>query len=214
MALGGQHNLSSNDTAYQNGRRDKDNGAKWDHVITAVLLIWFFFGMAIIFADLWVPTIPYIQYGNEVVGDPVFFMLSLTMVLSILWNISFYLKRRQELRVARKLIRWVASQRNTTLRTDREMERIDRVLKGAIWALSNRENIKDVVDGLQEGTRDGEALPERWARPHYDMAIERLMDAAGRDMVLNWEERDRDLQESMKMLWATRAEYLKAMYIE
>lgn len=178
-------------------------------MITAVLLIWFFLGTAIIFADLWIPIIPYLKLGAEVVGDPVLFMLSLTMFLSILWNISFCLKKRKELRVARKLIKWVASQRNVVPRTDKERERVDRVLMGAIWALRNGEEVQGVIDGLQRGTRDGEALPEGWARSHYERAVKLLTDGAGRDQVLAWEVRERDLQEGEKMLWATRAENLR-----
>ena len=117
----------------------------------------------------------------EVVSDPVLLLLSLTMFLSILWNISFYLNRRKELRVARKIIRWVATQRNVVPRTDKERERIDRVLKAAIWALRNGEDVRGVIDALREGTRGGEAPPEGWARSHYETAIEHLKDAALRD---------------------------------
>ncbi len=170
--------------------------------------------MAIIFADLWIPIILYLQYGMEVVSDPILFRFSLAMFLSILRNITFYLKRRKELQVAKKLIRCVASQRNIVTRTDKERERIDRVLKTAIWALGKGENVRKVIDVLREGTRDGEDLNEGWARLHYETAIEYLADAAGRDSVLVGEAREQDLQEGVKMLWATRAEYLKAMYIE
>ena len=135
------------------------------------MLIWFFLGMAIIFVDLWIPIIPYLKHGTEVVGDPVLFMLSLVLFLSILWNISFYLQRRKELQVARELIRWVASQRNVVPCTDKERERVDRMLKAAIWALRSGEDVRDVIDRLQEGTRDGEALFEGWARSHYDRSL-------------------------------------------
>ncbi len=70
------------------GARKGENS--WDHVINAVLLIWFLIGMAIIFGDLWIPIIPYLKHGSNIVGDPVLFMLSLVLFLSILWNISFY----------------------------------------------------------------------------------------------------------------------------
>jgi len=83
------------------------------------------------------------------------------------------------------------------------------VLKVAIWAMRNGEEVRDVIDRLNEGTRGGEALPEGWARSHYESAIERLTDAAGRDQVHAWEERESDIQEGEKMLWATRAESLR-----
>ena len=184
----------------------------WEHAkeqaITAALLIMFFFCMAIIFADLWVPIIPYLQRGMEVVGDPVLFMLSIMLYLSILWNITFYLKRRKELQVARKLIRWVASQRNVVPRTDKERKRVDWVLKTAIWELRNGDDVQAIIDGLIDGTRGGGALPDGWARSHYETAIERLEDAAGRDWVFAWEERELELQKGEMMLWATRAESL------
>ena len=173
------------------------------------MFILFFLGLAIIFSPLWLPIIPYIQHGLEVVSDPVLLMLSLTMFLSILWNIAFYIKRRKELRVARKIIRWIATQRNVVPRTDKERERIDRVLKAAIWALRKGDNVQEVIDVLNEGTRGGEVLPEGWARSHYETAIDRLTDAAVRDQVLAWEERERDLEIGEKMLWATRAENLR-----
>ncbi len=198
---------SSDSTAHQLGRQDRDSGLTWDHVITAVLLIWFFLGIAVIFADLWIPIIPYLKYSAEVVGDPVLFMLSLVMFLSILWNISFYINRRKELLVARKLIRWVASQKSVMPRTDKE--RIDQVLKTAIWALRCGESVRDIIDGLQEGTRDGEALPEGWARSHFNLAVTRLEEATRRDWVFDAEQRIIDLAEGEKALWMARAEALK-----
>ena len=212
MEKDGHSNQSSPCSLNQVGRRDRDRDVLLElakeHVITAALLIWFFLGMAIIFADLWIPIIPYIHYTMEVVGDPVLFMLSLTMFFSILWNISFYLKRRNELKVARKLIRWVANQRSVVPRKERERERIDRVLKTSIWSLRNGEDVQAIIDALIGGTRDGEALPEGWARSHYEVAIEYLTDAAGRNQMLAWEERERDIQVGEKMLLATRAESL------
>lgn len=208
MVHGGPHERSSESTTHQLRRQDRHSGLTWDHVITAVLLIWFFLGTAIIFADLWIPIIPYLKHGAQVVGDPVLFMLSLVLFLSILWNISFYLNRRKELRVARKIIKWISNQRSVVPRTDKERVRVDRVLKGAIWALRNGEDVREVIDGLQDGTRGGEALPEGWARSHYETAIERLEDAAGRDRVFALEERELELQKGEMMLWATRAESL------
>lgn len=210
---GSQQERSSDGTNNQLRRRDRDSGVTWDHVITAVLLIWFFFGMAIIFADLWIPIIPYLKHGAEVVGDPVLFMLSLVLFLSILWNVTFYLKRRKELWVARKLIMWIASQRNVVSRTDKERERIDRVLKAAIWAIRNSRQVREIIDQLNKGTRRGEVIPEGWARSHYDKAIDCLTDAIGRDKVSAWEERKRDIEEGEKWLWATRAENLRARAI-
>ena len=173
------------------------------------MLILFFLGLAIIFADLWIPIIPYLRYGMEVVGDPLLFILSVVMFLTILWNVSFYIEKRKELRVARKIIRWVATQRNVVPRTDKERERIDQVMKVAIWTLRNGEDVRDIIKVLNEGTRDGEALPEGWARSHFETAIGCLQDASGMDLVLAGEEKERDLQEAEKMLWATRAESVR-----
>ncbi len=163
----------------------------WEHAkeqaITAALLIMFFFCMAIIFADLWVPIIPYLHQVMVVVGYPVHFMLSIAMFLSILWNISFYLKRRKELWVARKLIRWVASQRNVVPITEKERERIDRVMKTAIWALRDGQDVRGVIDVLNEGTHAGKDLPEGWARSHYETAIDHLIASTRRDQVLSGE---------------------------
>jgi len=181
-----------------------------EYVITGALLIWLFLGLAIIFADLWIPIVRYLHYCLEVVGDPILFILSLAMFLLILWNITFYLKRRKELHVARKLIKWIASQRTVVHRTDKEKERVDRVLQAAIWALRCGESVRDVIDGLSEGTRDGNALHEGWARSHYETAIRRLIDAVGRNPLMDCEEREKDIEGGEKMLWATRTENLRA----
>ena len=177
-----------------------------EHATTAAMLILILLSLAIIFVDLWVPIIPYLRYGMEVVGDPLLFILSVVMFLTILWNVSFYIEKRKELRVAGKLIRWVATQRNVVPRTDKERERIDRVLKTAIWALGNGEDVKDVIDGLNEGTLGGEALPEGWARSHYETAISHLTDADEKDQVIALEGREWNLYDGEKWLWATRAE--------
>jgi hypothetical protein len=145
----------------------------------------------------------------EVVGDPMIFIFSLVLFLSILWNISFYIDKRKELRVARKLIRWVASHRSIVPRTDKERDRLDRVLKTAIWALRNNVDLGTVIDGLNEGTSNGTALSDVWARSHYEMAIERLADAAMRNQMLDWKARSNDLQEGEKWLWAARVENLR-----
>ena len=209
MVLGGHRNRSSDNLFDQLERRDRDSGVTWDHVITAALLVWFFLGTAIIFADLWIPIIPYLRHGPEVIGDPVLFMLSLVLFLSILWNVTFYLNKRKELRVARKLIKWVASQGIVVTRTNKERERIDRVLLTAIWALRNGENPLLVVNNLNEGTCDGEVLPNGWARSYFDTTIKYLMDATDREQVLAWDEYKRVLLEGELNLWATRAESLR-----
>lgn len=213
MAQYDYRDRSSHGSNHQEERRDGDRGVLWEHatehVTTAAVLILFFLSMAIIFADLWVSIIPCLLNAMEVVGDPLLFILSIVMFITILWNISFYLEKRKELRVARKLIRWVAAHRYVTPRKDKERERLDRVLKDAIWALRNGEDVRVIIDGLNERTHGGEALPAGWARSHYETAIERLMDAAGRDHVLAWEERERVLQEAEMMLWATRADSLR-----
>ncbi len=167
MVHNGHSRRFSHGSQQKERRMDRGRGVSWEHAIDAIIFTLFVLGIAFIFAELWVPIIPYIQNGIGVVNDAVLFMLSLTMFLSILWNIAFYLKRRKELQVARKLIRWVASQRSVVPRTDRERERVDRLLKTAIWSLRKGEDVQDIIDRLNEGTSGGEALPDGWARSDY-----------------------------------------------
>ncbi len=129
--------------------------------------------------------------------------------LMVLWNLSFYLEKRKELRVAKKIIRMYATQGKVVPHLNGECKRLDEVLLKAIWELKIGEEVASVINGLQKETRRGEALPEGGARLHYVTAIDHLTDAVGRDRVLAWEERERDLIESEKMLWATRAENMR-----
>ena len=59
----------------------------------------------------------------------------------------------------------------------------------------------------------GDALPAGKPKLYYDMALGCLQDAAGRDRVLEWELRVRELLEAEKWLWAARAEYLAWMMV-
>ncbi len=83
--------------------------------------------------------------------------------------------------------------------------RIDGVLATSIRRLVSGEDEEEVLATLrlQVGELPGEA-----AR-HYDRAVARLEEAAGRDWVFDSERRCRDLEEGEKALWMARAEYLR-----
>ena len=57
----------------------------------------------------------------------------------------------------------------------------------------------------------GVALPDGRARLYYDMAVDRLDEAAGRDEVLDRSARMWVLKDAETCLWAARAEYLSWM---
>ena len=66
----------------QQGRKSENNRSpKWETAVDILIFLWFFLGLAFIFANLWVPLIPYVQYAMEVVGDPFLFILSVVLVL-------------------------------------------------------------------------------------------------------------------------------------
>ena len=144
----------------------------------------------------------------DLVGDPVLFVLSLAAVLASFWNISFYMEKRKELSVAKKIIRIFATQGRVTPR--QEVERLDHLLLEAIWSLRKGDAVASIVERLQDGTRDGEAM-RKGARSLYNEAIMYLTDAACRDQVLACEQPKRDLQEGEKMLWIARVENLRSL---
>ena len=176
-----------------------------DKVIGAAVYIFFILGIGIIFAP------GLLSAGRslmDLVGDPILFVLSLAAFLVTIWNIAFYLEKRKELLVAKKIIRMVATQGKVIPRL--ELERLDRLLLEAIWSLRKGDAVASIVDRLQVGTHGGEAM-WKGARSLYDEAIVCLTDAAGRDQVLGCEQWDQDLLEGEKMLWAARVENLRCL---
>ena len=92
-------------------------------------------------------------------------------------------------------------------------ERTDRALREGIRGLVDGEDVSEVIERLQAATHRGDALPDGRPRLYYDMALDCMRDAAGRDRVLEWELRVRELMEAEKWLWAARAEWLRGMIL-
>ena len=90
----------------------------------------------------------------------------------------------------------------------RHARRIDGVLATSIRRLKSGEDEEEVLATLS--LHVARELPKE-ARRHYDRAVARLEEAAGRDWVFDAERRERALDEAERCLWMTRAEYLREM---
>jgi hypothetical protein len=86
-------------------------------------------------------------------------------------------------------------------------KRLDRTLSAALRALGKGRDEEDVLRMLRPIEHK---VPTR-ARPHYNLAVARLQEAAGRDWGVDREARARALEEGEKALLMTRAEALRAV---
>lgn len=83
----------------------------------------------------------------------------------------------------------------------------DGALLEGIRGLTKGEDPAEVAARLQEATHGGDALPDGEARLCYDEAIARMYDAAGRCKILEWDVRQKELEEAMRWLCTARTEY-------
>lgn len=88
------------------------------------------------------------------------------------------------------------------------------MLKAAIWALRNDEDIQQIIIRMDKEFFKGKSARRGWARSYYRRAIEHLRDAALRDQVFAREKFEQDMMKAETMLWATRAENLHKYVVQ
>jgi hypothetical protein len=136
--------------------------------------------------------------------DPLFVLVFASVtIMAVVWIWSIY-KVEQSLNVEGESLFYpwrVPSMR-------RKIRRIDGVIATSIRRLVSGEDEEAVLATPHLHVREelrGEA--RRW----YDLAMDSLEEAAGRDWVFDAKRRQRALEEAEGCLWAARAEYLREM---